>query len=277
MALCNICGENITMDMKQCPKCATPISPDYDYQATLDSMQDIYNKFEKDLDVFVDRSKITYICALCGGVNHIDKRKCYRCGKPRPRSEYIKALKTLKRKTASGSNVFAEVSQPTQAQTQAQVQEQVSVPEEKVVAPKTATITAPPEVASLAEQRAQLGADTSSRQKATLYRYERGPSQVRPITQPFVIVPYVNPAQPLYQYNPNQLYKFQPDTYIESVNKQDAQRLYQQGPTPTPSDLAVLRAQRLEEIDELTRKIKELEYFRQKAAKSNKRRRRSKN
>lgn len=275
MALCNVCGGYITEDMKQCPKCATPISPNYDYQATLDSIQNVYDKFENDLDVFVDRSKLTYICALCGGVNHIDKRKCYRCGKPRPRSEYIKALKTLKRKTATGDNVFAEVSQPVQPQ----AQEPTLPVEEKAAPSKKATITAPPppEVASLAEQRAALGAtDTSPRQKATLYRYERGHSQTRPITQPFVIVPYVNPTQPLYQYDPYQIYKFQPDTYIESVNKQDAQRVYQQGPTPTPSDLAVLRAQRLEEIEELTRKIKELEYFRQKAAKSSRKSRRSK-
>jgi len=262
MALCKICGEYITEDMKQCPKCATPISADYDYQATLSSIEDTYKKFEEDLKVAVDRSKLTYICSLCGGVNHIDKKRCFRCGKPRPRTEYIKALRTLKKKAAPQEDVFARLDELNKKAEEGELErEEVS----------------PPPVASLAEQQAQLGTGSYSPagQQTVLYRYETGPAQNRPVSQPFVIVPYVNPAQPLYQYDPEQVYKFEPYSYMENLAKAEEQKAYMQGPTPSPSDLAILRAKRLEEIDELTRKIKELATFRQEAVKARKRKKRS--
>lgn len=261
MALCKICGGYITEDMVKCPKCATPISAEYDYDQDLQNIQDVYQKFDKDMDAFVNRSKLTYICSLCGGVNHIDKKRCYRCGKPRPRTEYIKALRLLKKKAAPDEDVFARLDEANRQAEEGQLEK----------APE------PPPVPSLAEQRAELGASPPPTHIAqggsgspVLYRYESGPAQTRPVAQPFVIVPYVNPTQPLYQYDPQQVYRFQPDTYMEGLAKKEAQETFAQGVEPSPSDLALLRAKRLEEIDELTRKIKELSYFRQEAQKRTK-------
>ena len=267
MAVCKICGEYITGDMKACPKCATPISADYDYAKDLQNIKDVYQKFEEDMGAFVNRSKLTYICSLCGGVNHIDKKRCYRCGKPRPRSEYIKALKLLKKKSAPEEDVFEKLDEINR-----------QAEEGRLNKPDL-----PPPVESLSEQQARLGAGSSPfapppftqppAGSPVLYRYEPGAAQTRPIAQPFVIVPYVNPAQPLLQYNPQQLYRFEPATYMEDIAKKEAQQAFYQGPQPTPSDLALLRAKRLEEIDELTRKIKELAYFKQDAEKMRRRKR----
>jgi len=250
--------------MKSCPKCATPISADYDYQTALSNIEDTYKKFEEDLKVYVDRSKLTYICSLCGGVNHIDRKRCFRCGKPRPRTEYIKALRSLKKKVAPQEDVFEKLDEPAKKVEEEQLEK---------IAPAI-----PPPVASLAEQQAQLGAGgfpLGQQQQAVLYRYETGPAQTRPVSQPFVIVPYVNPTQPLYQYDPEQLYRFEPYTYLENLAKAETQKTYLQGPAPTPTDLTILRAKRLEEIEEMSRKIKELATFRKKAMKTRKKKKRS--
>ena len=54
------------------------------------------NEFEADSIIGLDFSKITFICELCGFVNGIDCPRCKSCGKPRPRGEYISAMKKLR-------------------------------------------------------------------------------------------------------------------------------------------------------------------------------------
>lgn len=52
--------------------------------------------FEKEVQINLDRERLTYICDYCGKVNHVDDPRCTRCGKRRPRSEYIKAMNAIK-------------------------------------------------------------------------------------------------------------------------------------------------------------------------------------
>lgn len=52
--------------------------------------------FEKEVQINLDRERLTYICDYCGKVNHVDVARCSRCGKRRPRSEYIKAMNAIR-------------------------------------------------------------------------------------------------------------------------------------------------------------------------------------
>ena len=53
-------------------------------------------EFDKELQINLDRERLTYICDYCGKVNQIDNARCSRCGKRRPRNEYIKAMNTIR-------------------------------------------------------------------------------------------------------------------------------------------------------------------------------------
>ncbi len=64
--------------------------------------------FEKEAQISLDRERLTYICDYCGKVNSVDSARCSRCGKRRPRSEYIKAINTIKEAKAAQQNYAAE-------------------------------------------------------------------------------------------------------------------------------------------------------------------------
>lgn len=49
----------------------------------------------EDAQIEFNRDSLTYICDYCGKVNSIDSPRCLRCGKRRPRKEYINAIKAL--------------------------------------------------------------------------------------------------------------------------------------------------------------------------------------
>ncbi|HHU43832.1 MAG: hypothetical protein QM214_03590 [Bacillota bacterium] len=52
--------------------------------------------FEKESQINLDPERLTYICDYCGKVNHIDEPRCLRCGKRRPRSEFVKAMTAVR-------------------------------------------------------------------------------------------------------------------------------------------------------------------------------------
>jgi hypothetical protein len=59
-------------------------------------VNDAKNEFEADSIIGLDRSKMTFVCDLCKCVNGIDSPRCSKCGKPRPRNEYVSAMKTIR-------------------------------------------------------------------------------------------------------------------------------------------------------------------------------------
>lgn len=52
--------------------------------------------FEKEAQINLDKDRLTYICDYCGKVNSVDEPRCTRCGKRRPRNEYIKAITAVR-------------------------------------------------------------------------------------------------------------------------------------------------------------------------------------
>lgn len=52
--------------------------------------------FEMEKNVGLNADSLSYICDYCGKVNQIAASRCVRCGKRRPRSEYIGAMNKLK-------------------------------------------------------------------------------------------------------------------------------------------------------------------------------------
>ena len=175
MTKCKFCGESN-------PRCGQPLV-ESDNSALTAALEAAQSEFDKDSMVTLDKSRITYVCSVCGSVNRIDQEKCSRCGKPRPRNEYVNALRRIKQS------------------------EQMREENETLVAPIPVTMPEPP-----AEQRQEAPAESAPVQQPAQVAAN---GQAVAIAQPFVVVPYVNPMQPLWQYQPDQLYRFEPYTEEE--------------------------------------------------------------
>ncbi|MCL2630297.1 MAG: hypothetical protein FWD49_02080 [Firmicutes bacterium] len=167
--------------------------------------------FEADSMINLSRSKITYICELCGFINGIDSTRCTNCGKPRPRSEYVNALKKLK--VSFGAKENPEAFKKSLFASPAPVP---VVFERKVE--ETAFEEEP--VEEVVEVKEEIKEEV--KQEASPYPYPYPPmsypinfqinsGQQQSMIQPFIIVPYVNPSQPLYQYDPAKLYRYEPN------------------------------------------------------------------
>ncbi|MFW5780703.1 MAG: hypothetical protein ACOCWI_04560, partial [Bacillota bacterium] len=52
--------------------------------------------FDKENQINLTQERLTYICDYCGKVNHIDSPRCARCGKRRPRNEFVKAMTAVR-------------------------------------------------------------------------------------------------------------------------------------------------------------------------------------
>lgn len=183
MTKCRLCGESNPDTNRFCSNCGARLE-EKDNSALTEALENAEKEFDKDSMVSLDKSRITYVCTVCGSVNRIDQEKCSRCGKPRPRSEYVNALKRIKQ-----GNAMRE--------------EQPLVAPAVIQAPAPAPIVEPEPVQEAAPVREQQPA-----REPAVY----GNGQAPAIQQPFVIVPYVNPMQPLWQYNPDQLYRYEPYT-----------------------------------------------------------------
>jgi len=54
-----------------------------------------------------------------------------------------------------------------------------------------------------------------------------GGGQANPVVQPFIVVPFVNPNQEIWQYKPNQVYRFQPYSQ-EEIDSREMERINQE-------------------------------------------------
>ena len=182
MTKCKFCGESNPDTSRFCARCGQPLV-ESDNSALTAALEAAQSEFDRDSMVTLDKSRITYVCSVCGSVNRIDQEKCSRCGKPRPRNEYVNALKRIKQS------------------------EQMREESETLVAPIPVTMPEPPQ-----EQRQEVPAETVVNPQPSQVAAN---GQAVAIAQPFVVVPYVNPMQPLWQYQPDQLYRFEPYTEEE--------------------------------------------------------------
>lgn len=226
MAKCKSCGAVNPDGNRFCSRCGTRFPSEAD-NALNAALQSAETEFEQASMMTLDRSRITYVCELCGTVNRIDQEKCARCGKPRPRSEYVAALKKIK---------------------------------ESETYRKEAAVALPQEEAPSVQTPMEEPADRSDNGQMTLYRFEPDAMQQgAPVVQPFVVVPYVNPHQPVLQYQPQQAYRFEPYTPAEADAIRNADEAYRNGAPATPDQLNELRNKKLEELRKLDAELASLE------------------
>jgi len=216
MAKCLTCGTTNPDDNVYCAKCGTQLKG-VDQAASSAAYEEAQKQFEKDALIGMNKDKIVYTCLLCGAVNRIENEVCSKCGKKRPRTEYITALR--------------------------RVQEGRSAQEEYAIAAQKAA-----EETAKAEEAAKIAAaavpeDPQQEKAIALYKYVEEPRQLPQTVQPIVIVPYVNAEQPLWQYQPQQMYRFQPATYTERLACEQRAYAAENGEIPTEQELARIRNQ----------------------------------
>lgn len=80
----------------------------------------------------VGQEQLSYICAHCGKVNPITAGKCLRCGKRRPRNEYLKAINKSKQAQDFRESLSTEMAQLELDRKEAQDMQLVRLVEERV-------------------------------------------------------------------------------------------------------------------------------------------------
>jgi uncharacterized OB-fold protein len=202
MIKCKSCGD-INLDSSRfCVSCGKPLS-DSSSNAMKEALEKAQKSFEKDALATIDRSRITFVCSVCGTVNSIDQDRCSKCGKPRPRSEFVSALKKVKQ-----GYEYSEEATPEQQP----VQEDITQTNEKT----------PPEEEAI-QQPKQLQQPIVQTEGLTAM----GGGQANPVVQPFIVVPFVNPNQEIWQYKPNQVFRFQPYSQ-EEIDSREMERINQE-------------------------------------------------
>ncbi|MDR0855343.1 MAG: hypothetical protein LBN25_03125 [Christensenellaceae bacterium] len=128
------------------------------------------------------RAELKYICPACGSENGIDTAYCVKCGSERQRGEFVEQLRKL-----YGKN------RPAEEKSEANELDVdiVSAPAEEVAEPVT--------VDEVPQE--PIPDDT------VLYVLDDAPAAAPAAPyMPFIVVPYVNQGQPLYQYDPSMAY-----------------------------------------------------------------------
>lgn len=253
MAVCKECGALNPDNNKFCSECGQPIVK-LDSKAIRDAMSQMEAEFEQDALVNLDRSRLTYICDVCGKVNPIDAKQCLRCGKKRPRSDYINALTKIK----NSKNLKRAV-------------ESMSVSEEKPAAVSNVQnpqqeLPTPPPAPVLSREEQNTGEEAKELSLYRLTPQSQTVEQNRQIVQPFVIVPYVSQNQPLLQYDPNEVYRYMP--YTNEEKKLEAERQAKLAESAEQRKLAQeaeLRSRKKESVETMLAKKKAQEKSMRKA------------
>ena len=213
MGICKSCGVTFENGSRYCPKCGASVADDN--TVITEALQKAQENFDKDSMATIDKDRITYVCSVCGSINQIEKDKCTRCGKPRPRSEYVTALKRINQ-AKEAIKADGALTAPLPVTIEAPVEQQpvqegltVVVNNLNEVAPSDSEKAVAQNEVAQPEVQAQPVSQPIVQQVSVLG------GQAGPITQPFVVVPYVDSMYPLRQYNPNQLYRYQPYTQEE--------------------------------------------------------------
>ncbi len=200
MSVCKQCGAVNGDDKKFCSECGYELTA-FDPGAIKQALDTVDKEFSRDMRAGMDKSKLTFICDVCGKVNPIDVpgHRCSRCGKKMPRNTYVKALKSIKNSP--------DYSEPV-----------VKTPS---FGRETLPVAEQPAVQEIPQQ-----AYTGAQQVYRMTGKANPPQQNNSIVQPFVIVPYVSQNQPLLQYNPNTVYRYRKFTEEEKrENLKDLARI----------------------------------------------------
>lgn len=253
MAVCKECGALNPDNNKFCSECGQPIVK-LDSKAIRDAMSQMEAEFEQDALVNLDRSRLTYICDVCGKVNPIDAKQCLRCGKKRPRSDYINALTKIK----NSKNLKRAVESMSVSEEKPAAVSNVQNPQQELPTPPPAPVLSREEQSS-GEEAKELSLYRLTPQSQTV-------EQNRQIVQPFVIVPYVSQNQPLLQYDPNEVYRYMP--YTNEEKKLEAERQAKLAESAEQRKLAQeaeLRSRKKESVETMLAKKKAQEKSMKKA------------
>ncbi len=199
MAICKECGTKNPDEAKFCSECGGVLAT-IDAAAVKAALDKVEKEFEKDAKVSLDRSRLTYICDICGKVNPIDTpdKRCVRCGKKMPRSEYVKALQRIKEAKNVQQNLIQDMPQDNLPRVM-------------------------PQAPAKAPDAAQPSQPVVYRMNQNAAKAQGGVQQNGQIIQPFVIVPYVSQNQPVLQYNPNTVYRYH--QYSDSEKRRNQETL----------------------------------------------------
>lgn len=199
MAICKECGTKNPDEAKFCSECGGVLAT-IDATAVKAALDKVEKEFEKDAKVSLDRSRLTYICDICGKVNPIDTpdKRCVRCGKKMPRSEYVKALQRIKEAKNVQQNLMQDMPQDNLPRVM-------------------------PKAPAPAQEAAQPSQPVVYRMNQNAAKGQGGVQQNGQIIQPFVIVPYVSQNQPVLQYNPNTVYRYH--QYSDSEKRRNQETL----------------------------------------------------
>lgn len=225
MAKCLTCGTVNSEDNIYCAKCGIQLVGAAK-SASAAAYEEAQRQFEKDALVGMNKDKVVYTCILCGTVNRIENEVCSKCGKRRPRNEFVNALKRVQ----EGRAAQEELANAPKAE---------AVADAKLPEPKAAEVLP------------ALPEEPQEPQKLALYKFVEEPKQLPQTIQPLVIVPYVNADQPLWQYKPNQLYRFQPSSYEERIASEANIYASQNGKPPTKEELLRLQAKVAKDLQAL--------------------------
>ncbi|MGI6595047.1 MAG: hypothetical protein ACOX24_08275, partial [Christensenellales bacterium] len=72
MVKCKYCGEMNLEDGKYCARCGQEL-PSNDNTAMKDTLSKAQKSFDRDSLVTLERSRITYVCTVCGNINSIEQ------------------------------------------------------------------------------------------------------------------------------------------------------------------------------------------------------------
>lgn len=189
-------------------------------------------QFETDYEMNLDKSRVTYICSVCGEVNLLNNKACQKCGNTRPRSEFIKNLSKIKDGKAKKSDLVAEKAGEKDNLLKVE-QDAKKIEEQKLLFKNMETLEEPIKLFKFV-------ADDSTPEET---------EQLKKYVQPFIIVPYVDQGHPLLQYNPHELYRMDGG----NINMEVAQPVPEQ--PKTVEQLKVLQYAKMMELKALENEI----------------------
>lgn len=108
-------------------------------------------EFDKELLINLDTGSLTYICDYCGKVNSLKAPRCVRCGKRRPRSEYIKAMNSIR--SAEAAKQAYAIEKEMEAEEVREAERTLNEQKEKLLADRREARNL--EVVRIVEQRVQ--------------------------------------------------------------------------------------------------------------------------
>ena len=136
---------------------AETINTEMNNQTTENTVAPVSNK-ETEMAVNMSMEQLSYICEYCGKVNAISSPRCGRCGKRRPRSEYVNAMNKMHKAESLKAQYVEEQARIAAEQENATQQQLVRLVERRVADERASIV---------AEHELKLEQETDAIRKST--------------------------------------------------------------------------------------------------------------